>query len=469
MMPFTPGTSRRTPRRRGERGVTTAEYVGVVAFVAIIVSALFIVDTPVKAQAHAVIDKAYCKIGAAIGGFAACSNADLPHYVATDCQLTSSAKQYGGSISIVATVGGDTGYTLFKIRTRQDDGTYRDKYVVKTSGELKGSYEFGPKVGAEVDTGGGETNAKGGASVTLEGSFATGSNFSFTDEQSARDFIEKYKDQWGALGGDVDGGPAADSTYYDLGGKAEVSGDAGPLADVKGSGKAVLGMETFKNGDKKFKLALTVAGALDMGIPIPKSILEASAKGDVSATVQADVTFDKDGNLTKIGGNVAFTAEAEGGVDFQSYDSSKGYQPKHRKDGKVDLKELQLPQIPHLDKGYSGKLAFDTEFKKPDGSYDAAQASALSDALGSYVTGGNLTDAQKAAISKQINDNSQVTFNLNNYDKDTEKIGGKVKIVVVTVGAEGHIITTEEDVINGWYYNPVQGAWQQNVACGAGA
>jgi hypothetical protein len=206
-----------------------------------------------------------------------------------------------------------------------------------------------------------------------------------------------------------------------------------------------------------------------MGIPIPKSVLEASAKGDISATVQADVTFDKDGNVTKIGGNVAFTAEAEGGVDFQTYDADKGYQGKHRKPTKFDLKEMELPQIPHLDKGVSGKLAFDTEFKKPDGSYDAAQASALSDALGGFVTGGDLTPAQRAAISKQINENSQVTFNLNTYDKDTEKIGGKVKVLVVTVGAEGHIITTEEDVINGWYFDPVQGTWQQNIACGAGS
>lgn len=458
----------RTARRRSEAGSTTVEYVGVVAFVAVLVSFVLVLNTSVRDDAHAIIDKAYCKIGSAFG-FAGCSNASLPHYVATECQLNSTGKQYGGSISIVATVGGDTGYTLFKIRTRQDDGSYEDKYVVKTAGELKGSYEFGPKVGAEVATGGGETNAKGGASVTLEGSFATGSNFTFDTEQAARDFVDQYKDQWGALGGDVDGAPVADSTYYELGGKAEVSGDAGPLVEAKGSAKAVLGMETFRNGDKKFKLALTLEGALDMGIPIPASVLEASAKGDISATVQADVTFDKDGNVTRIGGQVAFTAEAEGGVDFATYDAGKGYQGRHRAPTKFDLEELELPQIPHLDKGVSGKLAFDTEFKKPDGSYDAAQAAALSDALGSFVTGGSLTDAQQAAISKQINEDSQVTFNLNNYDKDTEKFGGKVKFLVVTIGAEGHIITTEEDVINGWYFDPTNGSWQQNIACGGGS
>jgi Flp pilus assembly pilin Flp len=458
----------RIARRRSQTGATSVEYVGVVAFVVLLVLGMFVLTTPVSTDAKTIIDRAYCKISASLG-FAGCSNADLPHYVATDCQLSSHGSLAGGSISIIATVGGDTGYTLFKIRKRQDDGSYKDTYVVKTAGELKGSYEFGPKAGAEVDTGSGETNAKGGASVTLEGSFATGSNFSFDTEQAAKDFVDKYKDQWGALGGDVDGAPAADSTYYELGGKGEVSGDAGPLASLKGSGKAVLGMETYQNGDKKFKLALTVAGALDMGIPIPASILEASAKGDVSATVQADVTFDKAGNVTRIGGNVAFTAEAEGGVDFRTYDASKGYQGQHRAPTKFDLKKLELPQIPHLDKGVSGKLAFDTEFTKPDGTYDAAQAAALSDALGGFVTGGSLTDAQKAAISRQINDNSQVTFNLNTYDKDTEKFGGKVKFLVVTVGAEGHVITTEEDVINGWYYDPTNGSWQQNVACGGGS
>jgi Flp pilus assembly pilin Flp len=458
----------RSRRNRRETGATTAEYVGIVAFVAIIVSALFVVDMPVRDHAHAVIDKAFCKIGSAFG-WAGCSNADLPHYVATKCQLSSGAKQYGGSLSIIATVGGDTGYTLFKMRTRQDDGSYKDSYIVKTAGELKASYEFGPKVGAELSTGKGSTNAKGGASVTVEGSFATGSNYTFPDEQSARDFIDKFKDQWGALGGDVDGAPVADSTYYELGGKGEVSGDLGPLADAKASQKAVLGLETFKNGDKKFKLALTTAGALDLGIPIPASILEASAKGDLSVVVQADVTFDKDGNLTTIGGNIAFTAEVEGGVDFQTRNLDKGYQPRHRKAPPIDLRKLELPQIPHLDKGMSGKLAFDTQFKRPDGSYDSAQVAQLSGALGRFVTGGDLTAAEKAAISKQINQNSQLTFNLNNYDKDTERFGGKVKILIVTVGAEGHVITTEEDVVNGWYYDPTQGTWQQNIACGKGS
>lgn len=458
----------RTARRRSQSGSTTVEYVGMVAFAAILVSFLFVLATPVRDDAKNIIDKAYCKIASAFG-FVGCSNANLPHYVATKCQLSSNAEQYGGSVSIVATVGGDTGYTLFKIRTRQDDGSYKDSYVVKTAGEIKGSYEFGPKAGVEVDTGGGETNAKAGASVTLEGSFATGSNFTFATEEEAKRFIDDYKDQWGALGGNVDGAPAADSTYYDLGGKAEASGDAGSLAKLKGSAKAVLGVETFKNGDKKFKLALTLAGAVDMGIPIPASILEASGKGDISATVQADVTFDKDGNVTTLGGNVAFTAEAEGGVDFADYDASKGYQGQHRAPTKVDLKKLQLPQIPHLDVGVSGKLAFDTQFKKPDGSYDAAQAAALSDALFGFATGGSLSDAQQAAVTQQINENSQVTFNLNTYDKDTEKFGGKVKFLVVTIGAEGHIITTEEGVINGWYFDPTNGSWQQNIACGGGS
>jgi hypothetical protein len=117
----------------------------------------------------------------------------------------------------------------------------------------------------------------------------------------------------------------------------------------------------------------------------------------------------------------------------------------------------------------SGKLAFDTQFKHADGSYDAQQAGALSDALGRFVTGGDLTPEQRAAVSRQINHDSQVTFTLNNYSKDTEKFGGKVKILVVTVGAEGHVITTEEDVINGWYFDPNLGSWQQNIACGEGS
>lgn len=444
--------------RRDDRGTTTVEYVGIVALAAILVTALFTLNTPVKAQSKAIIDKAFCKIGSAFGGVG-CNNADLPTFIPKDCQISSTQKEYGGSVSIVVTVGGDTGYTMYKIRTRQDDGSYKDQYVVKTNGKLSGSVDFGG-ADASVDTGSGGAGG-GSPKITVEGSFASGSNYSFDNQTSAQTFVDKYKDQWGALGGEVGGAPKADSTYYELGGKAEASGEEGPLKG-KASGAAVLGLESFKNGDKKYSLALTASAALDLGIPVPKSIMEASAHGDASVAVEADVTFDKNGNLKTLAGSVGVTAQADAGLDFADVGSKTGYQGKHRAKSKTDLEKLELPNLPHLQKGASAKLNFSTNFNDP------GRAKMLGDALGSVVTGGSLTSPQKAAITDQINTDSQVTFNLNNYKHDEEKIGGKVHLWVVSVGAEGHINTTQEDVVNGWYYDPVQNTWQQNIACGGG-
>lgn len=47
---------------RSERGQTTAEYVGIVAFVAILVIALFSLDTPIKAKVLEIITAAFDKI-----------------------------------------------------------------------------------------------------------------------------------------------------------------------------------------------------------------------------------------------------------------------------------------------------------------------------------------------------------------------------------------------------------------------
>ena len=48
---------------RNQRGQTTAEYVGIVAFVAILVVALFALAPGVSAQAGAIIDSAFAKLG----------------------------------------------------------------------------------------------------------------------------------------------------------------------------------------------------------------------------------------------------------------------------------------------------------------------------------------------------------------------------------------------------------------------
>lgn len=457
---MTTGSLRRSARRREERGATTAEYVAIVAFAGLLAVTLLAFTTPIGGQAKAVVSKVYCKIGTAVGSEAGCSNDDLPGYVPTTCQLSSNQNLYGGSVAVVAEVGGDTGYTILRIRERQDDGSYKDKYVVKTHGSAKGSWEFGPKGGAEVSAGDEDSggDAEGGLNVTVSGEVSGGSSYSFESLEDAQKFADDNKDNFGGLFG-VDGGPEADSTTYQAGGGATVSGDAGPV-ELEAGGRAVLGVTTHNNGDTTFSMQMTASAAADLGIPIPNTILKASARGEVSLSVQADVTFDDDGNVVGIKGNVSGTAEGTVslGLDGEIPESSKGAD---------DGGNITTPNV-NLDAGGTFNLGFDTTFRNSDGSLDYSGAQGLTSAFEDFVSGRDISPDDKAAIQRQIEDRSQVTFTVGTYDKDTDKWGGKVKTPIGNVGAEGHHVSVDQNTTGGWYYNPTTGEWQENLACGEG-
>jgi Flp pilus assembly pilin Flp len=458
-----PGAARRRTRR-SEAGATTVEYVGIVAFVVVIVVAMIGFLTPIGGQATGVVNKALCKIGSSLGAYSGCDSADIPRYVPTSCQLSSNAKTYGGSISIVATVGGDTGYTIVRIRSRDENGNPVDKYAVTTNGSINGSYTLGTDASAELGAGGGGGEAGAGAKVTIDGNLSTGSTYTFDNLDDAKQFAEDNKAKFG-LDGLIEGGPEADSTYYQLGGGATVKGSAGP-ASISGGGSAVLGMTSSKNGDRTFKLALTAKGAADIGIPIPDTFMQASASGDLSLTVEANVTFDKDGNLVKIGGKISGTAQAQGGVQLGKYKAEHG---KHAAKAENSLEALDLPTLPVLQAGVSAEIGFTTDFLKSDGSYDAAQAAALGDALSGVISGQGLPPEAKEALSNQINNHSVITAQINDYSKDTQKYGGKVHVLFVTVGGEYHVVTTEQSVLGGWYFNPTTMGWDTNLLCEAGS
>lgn len=451
-------------RRRAESGATTVEYVGIVAFVAVLAVALIAFMTPIGSKAEGVVNSALCKIGSSLGAYSGCSQADIPRYVPNTCQLSSNAKSYGGEISIVATVGGDTGYTIVRIRSRDKDGNIVDKYAVTTNGSIKGSYTLGTDASAELGAGGGGGGAGGGADVTIDGNLSTGSTYTFDNLSEAQKFADDNKAKFG-VDGLVSGGPAPDSTYYQLGGGASVKGDAGP-ASVSGGGSAVLGMTSSKNGDRTFKLALTAKGAADIGIPIPDTFMQASAKGDMSLTVEANVTFDKAGNLVKIGGKISGTAQAQGGVQLGKYKATHG---EHAAKAKNSLEGLDLPTLPVLQAGVSAEIGFSTDFLTDDGTYDAAQAAALGQGLKGVLSGQGLDAQTKAALSDQINNHSVITAQVSDYSKQTQKYGGKVHVLFVTVGGEYHIVTTEQNVIDGWYFNPTTMGWDTNLLCKGGS
>ena len=452
---------RGTPPRRTERGATTAEYVGMVGVVVILVIALVALAPVFSSEAKSVIDKAMCRIGAPLG-FAGCSNDALPDYVPTNCTVSSHEGNAGGSVSIIADVGGESGYKLTRIRERQDDGSIKDTYVVRTKGQVGGGYEFTLGGGAEVSTGSSDTSAKAGASAKLEGDFSWGKEYTFDNLDDAQAFVDEYKDNFGEFGSEPDGAPAAASEYYELGAKGSLKGVVGP-AELSGGVRGVLGLQTYANGDKKVKVAMTVEAALQIGIPVPESLLKLGAEGKISAMVMADVTFDEDGNLAAFAGSIQATPTVAGGVEWNT-DLAKPSTGKHAKP--QTLQGLTLPPILRMDFGRNYVINFSTSFRRDDGSYDHAALDALSQEMSSFITGGDgMSPEQQSALSEQLNEHSQITFNEYDYSRSEEKYGGKVKVLFVKVGAEVHVVTIDQDLLSGYYYDPVQGLWSENVVC----
>lgn len=450
-----------TPRRRSDRGATTVEYVGVVGVVVILVLALIVLAPGMGDGARKVVSKAFCTIGAPLG-FAGCSNGDLPSYVPTDCTVSSHEGTAGGSVAVIAEVKGESGYKLTRIRERQDDGTIKDTYVVRTKGLVGGGYEFTLGGGAEVSTGGSDVSAKANGSAKIEGDVTWGKEFGFDNEDDAQAFIDQYKDNFGEFGSDPEGAPTADSEYYELGAKGTISGEVGPLEGSVGQ-RGVLGVQNYANGDRKVKMAMSVDAAVELGIPVPESVLKLSAEAKVTAMVVADMTFDEEGNIAGIAGSIQLTPVAAAGVEWNT-DLAKPSKGKHAKP--QTLQGLTLPPILRLDHGRNYVINFSTSFKRDDGGYSYDAIGALSDQIGSWITGGDgITDEQKAAITEQINEHSQITYNEYDYTRDEQKYGGKVKILFVKVGGEVHVVTIDQDLISGYFYDPVQGLWTENIIC----
>ncbi len=454
-MPTPPARLRRT-----ERGATPVEYVGMVAVVVLLVLGVVAVIPGVGDGTRAVVDKAFCRIGAPLG-FAGCSNEDLPDYVPTDCTVSSHEGTAGGSVAIIAEVKGESGYKLTRIRERQDDGSVQDTFVVRTKGVVGGGYEFTLGGGAEAATGGSSASAGASGSAKIEGDVTWGKEFTFDNLDDAQAFIEQYKDAFGEFGSDPEGAPAAASEYFELGAKGSLKGEVGPLSGDAGV-RAVLGVQSYANGDKKVKVAMTVDAAVKLGIPVPESVLKLSAEAKVSALVMADLTFDKFGNVTAMSGNVQLTPTAAAGVEWNT-DLAKPSKGKHAKP--QTLQGLTLPPILRLDFGRNYVISFSTSFQRDDGSFDYDSVGAFSEQLGAWVTGGEVSPEVQATLQDQLNAHSTITYDEYDYSRSETKYGGKVKILFVKVGGEVHVVTVDQDLISGYYYDPVQGLWTENVIC----
>ncbi|MFT4288466.1 hypothetical protein [Nocardioides sp.] len=455
---------KRSGRRRQERGATTAEYIGISVVIVAIIGALVTVATPVRTGAANVVDRAYCRLASLVGGIGGCNSEDVPGYIPTKCTVSSHNQVNGGSVTVIATVTGDSGYTLTQVKTLNPDGTISTQYQVKTSGKVGANYTLSGGGGVEVNTGESEKNAKASLSINVGADGAWGSQYTFDTLDEANAFVNDYQDSFGEFGAAVGAGPdapEADYTYFDISGQVTGSGDAGPLSGNV-SGAVTLGAEQYPNGDTKVKLALTRSAAAQLGIPMPDEVTALAASGDAKVVVTATVTFDKNGQVTAIAGNVVGTVT--GKVDIGLNTGAVKNLPIS---GNTTIKDLTLPVLGEgPEGGYQFDLGFSTDFTRADGSVDDSALTALSDGLANFITTGEgLTPEQAQAINDQLNNHSQITFNHYTVDKEETKYGGKVKVLWVNIGGEYHELTVDNSLIGSYYYDPTLGSWQENSVC----
>lgn len=174
------------PRRTDEAGATTAEYVMMVALVALLIGAL--TATGLVQPIGDTVRAAFCSISpdgiACLQGTVGDENYQLP-----DCTLASSGEGIGGSLTLFSgKLGADGSYTVSEV----GDGVGDPRYEVQM--DVTGS------VGAEIMTGG-KVDADGlsvkqgrSGSLSLSGEGTYAPTFAFDSEEEARDFVEETKD-----------------------------------------------------------------------------------------------------------------------------------------------------------------------------------------------------------------------------------------------------------------------------------
>lgn len=281
-------------------GQTSAEYLGALLLVSVVIAAVALTDLGPRIEYHARI--LVCKIGGGTDCGETAGNPDAP--ALAQCVTRSSDKSIQGSVKVL----------VFKLEGGVE-GVYRVAADGTTWVTLKANAGAGLEFSTPgVEAGDGDVQAsspKGEFSVTGRGEFAR--TWKFSSQDDADSFIGHMVDKVVAqadpipdfLQGADDYDPPdqdSDTVYGGVSASGSVSGGG---ASAGGGIEAGLGAQFYANGDKTYFFrakANAKAGYEDLG-----------AGGD--GTITIGVTYDKDGrekSLTVLGvGSVA------GGLDLK--------------------------------------------------------------------------------------------------------------------------------------------------------
>jgi hypothetical protein len=290
-----------------EHGQTSAEYLGALLLVSVVIAAVALTDVGARIEYHARI--LVCQIGGGTDCGKVAGNPDAP--ALTKCITRSSDKSIQGSVKVL----------VFKL-----EGGVEGVYRVAADGTTWVTLKANAGAGLEFSTPGVEagtdevqaSSPKGEFSVTGRGEFAR--TWKFKSEDDAHSFINHMVDKVVALadpipnflqGADDYDPPDQDSdTIY--GGVNVSGGVSGGGASASGGAEAGLGAQFYANGDKTyfFRAKANVKAGYE------------SFGGGGDATVTIGVTYDSNGNeksMTVLGvGNVA------GGIQLTGDDGLSG-------------------------------------------------------------------------------------------------------------------------------------------------
>lgn len=290
-----------------EHGQTSAEYLGALLLVSVVIAAVALTDVGARIEYHARI--LVCQIGGGTDCGKVAGNPDAP--ALTQCITRSSDKSIQGSVKVL----------VFKL-----EGGVEGVYRVAADGTTWVTLKANAGAGLEFSTPGVEagtdevqaSSPKGEFSVTGRGEFAR--TWKFKSEDDAHSFINHMVDKVVALadpipnflqGADDYDPPNQDSdTIY--GGVNVSGGVSGGGASASGGVEAGLGAQFYANGDKTyfFRAKANVKAGYE------------SFGGGGDATVTIGVTYDSKGNeksMTVLGvGNVA------GGIQLTGDDGLSG-------------------------------------------------------------------------------------------------------------------------------------------------
>lgn len=459
--------------RSGDSGQTSADYLGVIAVVVVVISALLLGTTAIGKHVSAGIQAAICRID---GGN--CTVGKILHQPDEECEVYTHSGEVSADVVLFSVdVGGSAKLTLAK--TVDPDGKVH--WYVTQQGDAHLGADF--LIGEEAHLGDLGEGVAGEVKALATG--GAGAKMEFGSEKDAREFMtaaahEPVKDAmtgWDPTGithwvaDKVDGHhydpPDPKEYFFEGGGKIEGSLDAKAGVGGVGGSAGVAGVVGVKvTPQDKGKPHRTVYMKATAEVAAKLGLLEVvEGEAGVESEVVVGVEYDGDGHAVRASLEAAGTLKKGFGANGEvvgkgTIASLAGFTAKSATTAGTSAGD-----------GVRGKITFTMDLA------DRENADALANALhtlGIPVLHGNgsatppgVVDAVGALYNRfdEGADGTTITVTTHDISETGGTIGAKGGDVL-TFGAEAGLQFEDSNATSGYYYSPGDGfvKWQQCTA-----